>query len=653
MALTNFDLMWVALAAMLVFIMQAGFLCHETGLTRSKNNINVAIKNLSDFAFATILFWAVGFALMFGESWYGWFGISRFMPDLGQEMWLPIFFVFQIMLCGTAVTIVSGGVAERLHFQSYMAVSALMATLVYPIFGHWVWGGLDTGSMHGWLAQLGFVDFAGASVVHSVGGWVALALLIIVGPRSGRFGPNGEPYTIPGASFPLAALGTILLYIGWIGFIGGNTFAFDDALAHIIINTIIAGSAGLCAVWVILFFMKKIEAGYLLNGILAGLVAISASAHIVSTGAAILIGIGGGMIMLLVDALLLRFKIDDAVNAVPVHLAGGIWGTLAVGLFGNISQAGIDINRIELLGAQVLGIIVCAAWTFSVSFIALTLINRITPLRVTSDEERQGLNISEHNASSEWLSLLTTMERQSRNGDVSLRVDVEPFTVSGQVGEKYNHVMDMLEQTTARAKAVIHNAAEGIITFTPNYTIVSANPAACSILEVDEFDLIGEPFTDIFHSDSILLQPGKLVDQLVYQTGYHEIIGVRLTSQTPFSMEMSINKAVVGGEPFYTCLFHDVTDLKDALKEATAANEAKSNFLANMSHEIRTPLNAIMGLGSLLLESDLSQEQRSFLNTINKSGNPFSLSSMKFSISQKLSRDASISRWSRLIFEKS
>jgi Amt family ammonium transporter len=205
------DILWLVLSAGLVFLMQGGFLCLETGLTRSKNNINAAIKNLTDLGISIILFWAWGYGLMFGLSAGGWLGVTPFFPDLNQQsVWFTVFLVFQIMFCGTAVTIVSGAVAERMRFDGYIIVAILGSGLIYPIFGHWAWNGLEVGLKSGWLGSLGFVDFAGSTVVHSVGGWISLAALLILGPRAGRFPKNGPPQQIPKANVPLAGLGVAL-----------------------------------------------------------------------------------------------------------------------------------------------------------------------------------------------------------------------------------------------------------------------------------------------------------------------------------------------------------------------------------------------------------------------------------------------------------
>ena len=451
---TLIDIFWVLICAGLVFLMQAGFTCLESGLTRSKNSINVAIKNLTDFGISTILFWAFGFALMFGTSAIGWIGSEGFFLSLDEGSWSNTFFLFEIMFCATAVTIVSGATAERLRFKSYIIVSIILAGLIYPIFGHWVWNGIQVGTSSGWLGMMGFVDFAGSTVVHSVGGWVALAALLVIGPRKGRFPPVGAHMKIHGSNLPLSVLGVLLLWIGWFGFNGGSTLALNEQVAGIITNTFLAGASGTMVTLTVGWIIKKqADAELVIFGSLAGLVAITASAHAVSTVNALAIGAIGGIVMLGVNYLLEYLHIDDAVGAVPVHLGAGIWGTLAVAIFGKADLLNTGLNRGEQLLIQAIGIGVCFLWTFVTCYPLFLLINRFFPLRVTKEDERIGLNVSEHGATTELLDMFRTMDSQARTRDLSLRVPVEPFTEVGQIAEHYNWVMDALQKEAARTES--------------------------------------------------------------------------------------------------------------------------------------------------------------------------------------------------------
>jgi Amt family ammonium transporter len=448
------DVFWVLICAGLVFLMQAGFTCMESGLTRSKNSINVAIKNITDFGISTILFWAFGFAMMFGASVNGWIGSTRFFLSLDEGSWTTTFFLFEIMFCATAVTIVSGATAERLRFRSYIIISIILSGLIYPIFGHWVWSGVDSGTASGWLGQIGFIDFAGSTVVHSVGGWVALAALFIIGPREGRFPPVGAHRKIHGNNLPMSVLGVLLLWVGWFGFNGGSTLALNDQVAGIITNTFLAGASGVMVTLTIGWIIRKqADAELVIFGSIAGLVAITASAHAVSTASALAIGGIGGIVMLGVDYLMDYLHIDDAVGAIPVHLGAGIWGTLAVAIFGKEEILGTGLSRWGQLLIQTTGIGVCFLWTFGLSYGLFMLINRFYPLRVTAEDERIGLNVSEHGATTELLDMFRTMDSQARTGDMSLRVPVEPFTEVGQIAERYNWVMEALQKEAAKTES--------------------------------------------------------------------------------------------------------------------------------------------------------------------------------------------------------
>ncbi len=447
------DIFWVLICAGLVFLMQAGFTCMESGLTRSKNSINVAIKNITDFGISTILFWAFGFAIMFGASANGWIGSTQFFLSLDNGSWTSTFFLFEIMFCATAVTIVSGATAERLRFRSYIIISIILSGMIYPIFGHWAWNGFQSGRASGWLGQIGFIDFAGATVVHSVGGWVALAALLIIGPREGRFPPVGAHRKIHGSNLPMSVLGVLLLWVGWFGFNGGSTLALNDQVAGIIANTFLAGASGVMVTLTIGWIIRKqADAELVIFGSIAGLVAITASAHAVSAASALAIGGIGGIVMLGVDYLMDYLHIDDAVGAIPVHLGAGIWGTLAVAIFGRKEILGTGLGLWDQLLIQAIGIGVCFLWTFGLAYGFFMLINIFFPLRVTSEDERIGLNVSEHGATTELLDMFRTMDSQAKTGDMTLRVPVEPFTEVGQIAERYNWVMEALQKEAAKTE---------------------------------------------------------------------------------------------------------------------------------------------------------------------------------------------------------
>ena len=492
----SLDILWILVCAALVFVMQAGFLCLESGLTRAKNAINVAVKNIADFAVASILFWLFGFGLMFGDTVGGLFGFGHFAMngESGTSTWLMAFVLFQMMFCATAATIVSGAVAERMHFPAYILLSAVVAGLIYPVFGHWAWGGVLGQGDGGWLAQMGFVDFAGSTVVHSLGGWVALAAVIILGPREGRFVPGEAARVIPAGNLPVAMLGGLLLFFGWFGFNGGSTLAFDDAVPAILAHTALAAAAGVLAGILIGWKLHGYcEVMYALNGALAGLVAITACAHVVSGLDAIVIGAIGSVIMVMANEWLLARRIDDAVSAIPAHLAAGAWGTLAVALFGDLDVIGNGLSRVEQLSVQTLGVVTCGLWSFGVAWLLLRGLGRLRPLRVSPDDERVGLNVSEHGARTELVMLMETMDEHGRTGNLTNRVAVEPFTEVGQIASAYNRVIGALEEATEQTRAIIRDVRDGIITFTREGVLTSLNPGAEKLFGVAAAGVIGQP----------------------------------------------------------------------------------------------------------------------------------------------------------------
>ncbi len=442
------DTLWVIDCAILVFIMQAGFMCVESGLSRHKNSINVALKNAADFGVSVVVFWLFGFGLMFGKSFNGLFGTDLFMfaTDISQYQ---TYFVFQAMFVATAATIISGAVAERLKFVGYLVMTIFATGIIYPIVGHWAWSSSYLGEAmnKGWLAALGFVDFAGSTIVHSVGGWIALSGVLILGPRIGKYSDaNKGKFT--GSSFPLAVLGTLILWFGWFGFNGGSNGAMDDAVPLILINTFLAAAFGLLTSLVISFaIFKKPDPFYVILGPLAGLVSITAACNSVNSLIAILIGIIGTIIAIIVHELLNKKEIDDVVGAVPVHLAAGVWGTLAVGIFSNLEILGTGLSRMDQIKAQLIGIGAIGIFSFVSSFIFFKIVNYFYPLRVSPLHEELGLNIAEHGAVSVEHDLIAILDKQSKSGDLKIRGPQDPFTAGGVIGLYYNKLMSKLEDS--------------------------------------------------------------------------------------------------------------------------------------------------------------------------------------------------------------
>jgi Amt family ammonium transporter len=453
------DVLWVLTCTILVFVMQAGFCCLECGLVRAKNSINVAIKNLIDFCIAAGAFWAVGYALMFGQTHGGWVGTTGFLFGGQTAAWLTAFFFFQLVFCGTATTIVSGAVAERMRFSAYMAVSLIVSALIYPLIGHWAWGGADLGSRTGWLNGRGFIDFAGSTVVHSTGGWVSLASVLVLGPRTGRFDDQTKP--IHGHNLPMSTLGVLLLWLGWFGFNGGSELRFSDRVPNILVHTCLGGAFGANTALLISWaWERRPNVEHVMNGALAGLVAVTASCHLVTPLRASIIGAGGGIVYLLGDALLRRLRIDDAVGAVPVHAFGGVWGTLAVALCCDPARWGTGLTRWEQLLIQAQGVGACFAWAFGGGFLILQLLNQVLPLRVSVHGERVGLNIAEHGSSTELIDLLAEMELHRRTGDFSQPVPVDPHTEVASVAAQYNRVLREVNLTTKKLSHAVIDAEQ-------------------------------------------------------------------------------------------------------------------------------------------------------------------------------------------------
>jgi Amt family ammonium transporter len=401
------DILWTIVAGALVFFMQAGFAMVETGFTRAKNAGNIMMKNLMDFCMGGVAYWAIGFGLMFGLS-KGLVGGTDFFLNFDNTtvdgQWGFTFWFFQIVFAATAATIVSGAMAERTKFSAYLIYSFIISLVIYPIFGHWAWGNLfhsenvDAGA---WLAKRGFIDFAGSTVVHSIGGWAALAGAICVGPRLGKYGKDGRINPIPGHSLTLAALGVFILYLGWFGFNPGSTTAANGQESRIAVNTLLAGCTGaLAALFVSYFKFKTPDIGMTLNGVLAGLVAITSPCATVTPLGAVLIGAIAGIVVVFSVLFFDKIKIDDPVGAISVHGVCGALGTICAALFHEDLFAGKEFDWMGQLVTQLIGVGTAFIWSFGTCFILFKVISTTIGLRVTPQEELEGLDFGEHKANS-------------------------------------------------------------------------------------------------------------------------------------------------------------------------------------------------------------------------------------------------------------
>lgn len=396
MEINLLDTAWVLIASFLVFIMHLGFTTIETGFTRSKNTISIITKNVFTIAMGSIVFMVIGFSLAFsGRGAFigdlSYFMINGLNSDLWPGLTIPAmaFFLFQAMFAATSATIVSGAIAERMKFSAYIIVSVALVALIYPIIAHWIWGG-------GWLSAMGFHDFAGSTVVHSVGGWTALATVLILGPRFGKFDKNGNPQAIAGHNIALASIGCLLLWFGWFGFNAGSELALDSKVPLIVITTnIAAAGGGLSALIVSWLRIGKPDAGMFLNGILAGLVAITAPCAVVTPQWALVIGILGGIIVVYaVEFIEAKLKIDDPVGAISVHGCCGLFGTICVGLFSSANGL-ITTGSASQLIVQLIG----AGATFGLVFVSALVVAKVIDmtigLRVSAEVEIKGLDITE------------------------------------------------------------------------------------------------------------------------------------------------------------------------------------------------------------------------------------------------------------------
>lgn len=394
----NLNLVWMVITGALVFVMQAGFAMVELGFARAKNSINIIMKNFLDFCISAIVFMFLGFGLMFGTSAGGWIGTDSFwLSDHGADDKLWAFWFFQVVFAGTACTIVSGAMAERTKFVGYLIYAALLAAIVYPLGGHWAWGSFGgsfgVGGAKGWLENMGFIDFAGSTVVHGCGGACALAGILVVGARHGRFAKDGTPRLIAGHNIPLAAFGVFILWFGWFGFNAGSTLLGNGTIGRIAVNTTIAPAAAALSAMISMWFVQgRPDVGITLNGSLGGAVGVTACCANISPASAFIVGLIAGIITTVATIALERLQIDDAVGAVPVHLCNGWWGTLCVALF---DQGGFNAQK---FGVQALGTFSITACTFVMAFGIFKLVDMLVGLRASDTEQIDGLDFAEHAA---------------------------------------------------------------------------------------------------------------------------------------------------------------------------------------------------------------------------------------------------------------
>ena len=641
--LTPLDTSWILLSAFLVTTMQIGFCMLEAGLVRQKNSINVAYKNLMDFVVAGLVFWAVGFGLMYGAGHpSGLFGTSLFLKSNADGS--NAFFLYQLVFCSAAATIVGGALAERTRLSGYLVISALVAALFYPLAGHWAWGGtIDPEGTPGWLAALGFVDFAGSTVVHGTGGWLALAAVLIVGPRIGRFDDDVAP--LRGSNYPVATVGVLVLWFGWFGFNGGSAFGYDESVPVILVNTSLSAAAGgfalLSWAWI---KERKPDIAASLNGTIAGLVGVTAGCHLYEATEAVMVGVLSAAACGVAARLLERLRVDDVIGAWPAHAVAGAAGTLLVAAFGDPAGFPLGLSRQEQFLVQLTGVAAIAAWAFGGGLIALYLLDKALPLRVSEEDERIGLNIAEHGASTDLLELVGEMNAQRAKGDFSTPVAVEPHTEVGQIATEYNRVLERVRleietreeayrqlEEAGEFRFIFENTHEGIVQFARDGTVIKANPAAVALLGYpSEPELVKRGGRWLTRLDGIDRESHLKLLRLLDSRGVArdvELTFVRSVDGRTGHVQLDMRR-VPGRDGAPTTVLASIIDISerkanDRLRierdAATAASRAKSEFLANMSHEIRTPLNGVTGMLELLAGTELDQRQARFVDVAGNS----------------------------------
>lgn len=585
------DTLWVLLCAFLVFMMQFGFAMVETGCARSKNTINVAMKNLADSTFGFFFFWLAGFGLMFGRDSGGLIGTSHFMIS-GADSATTAFFFFQVMFATTAATIVSGAVAERMKFNGYILSSIAVTLIIYPIFGHWAWGD------GGWLKQLGFVDFAGSTVVHSVGAWTGLAGAITLGPRIGRFHPRKPGHFAP-SNHNVIVFGTLILWFAWFGFNAGSLLSFGPEIPMILLNTLLSAAAGgigtyLCC----LLLYGRVEVEPFSFGIIAGLVGITAGCAQFSAPMAVGIGLSSAPIMLASERLLQKMKVDDPLSVVAVHGCVGVWGTLAVGFFAPLPQA---LTRLDYVGIQLTGVIAAFALTFPLGLLFFTALKSFNMLRVCKRHEVLGLNVTEHGARQPWVETIESIIRIMRTGQFKSRIYEERGTEVGIVARFFNYLLGILNQRQDELTSSNHSLRTQV-RIDPLTGVLNRrglmDTVAAKVAKQEDFSVI---IIDIDHFKQINDNFGHNAGDLVLKE-MAILITERIRGTDIFSRW--------GGEEFV--LLIDNSSLPDAgilaekLRQAVAAHQFHSDIQVTCSFGICTPKQPRTAFKVLLEKADLA-----------------------------------------------
>ena len=629
---------WLVLAAFFVFLMQAGFLLIEAGTVRAKNSVNVAQKNISDMMICIACYSVVGFGIMYGVTFGGYFGTGGVKAALEQKGGWPALLIFNLAFCSVVATIVSGAVAERMRIGAYFISTAAIALFVYPVIGHWVWGNTIITSNLAFLANLGFVDHAGGVAIHALGGFYALAAIILLGARKGRFDEQGNVLPIAPSSPVLTLTGALILFVTWIPFNTGSLQLGSDMFANVALVTVIAGAMGGIGGKICGYFLHKgifdPEASF--NGILGGLVAVTSGAIYLGAVGGAIIGLIGGVVAILGNhALLYKVKIDDPVGVVGVHGIAGIVGALLFPFFAiEAMPAG---NVLQQFAVQGFGVFMMLLWAMTTGFIIIGLLKKFKFLRVTAAQEHLGLNIGEHTANvthehldAGYKASKIGASRLSKSGmpnaaglvssDASSEIGLALSTMSE---ENKRLAEETLIRSTMFAEAT-ESLSDGLLIFDNQGIVSECNTAFRTTLVPEHIKtLIGMKRRDFILAfvESGFFNIGDYTpDQWVdaYLSRYD------VTKFHEQNITLDSGRFILRGYPTPSggqiLTITDVSEIRSALDKAKAAEKAKAEFLANMSHEIRTPMNGIIGMTELLNRTELNTRQQHFVETITTSG---------------------------------